>query len=619
MKLDRTTPALRLILILLSVSTMLLSWSVIQFDAAAEEAKVQLSSNRLDPPGPYKLYIPLVVVPPRTPSDLEITQAVQQPGNPVRLIAGRTTIVRYTLVDETAYTGVDAFLYGYREGIPLPGSPLPALNNPRTLETVANRSDWNDTFNFELPASWTSGTVDLWGSASNGTTYEIVEGPVSVTFHENDPLAITVVPIAYTCTSGGTGTTTPAGPFDYLDDDAYKLYPVPSTDLEVHVALEYDGPCLSGQPYPYYDLDPENYDLGDWGDMLYAIRELWNTEGHPNRYYYGLVDIYCGGSCIAGLGYVGGSKAAVGWNGGGQSGASGTHAHEVGHNHGLKHAPGCGAGNPDPAFPYTIEVGLDTRGVIGNLSNQNYGVEFDPPSIKTYDYPYYDFMSYCSPEWISDYYYEKLYDWEQAQAAMAPDPADQPQDSLLISGSLRKDGSVEIRPVFRLEQATLPSLKGPYALELLDAYGAQLATYNFEMATAAADGVGGARGGEVQSFHITIPYTSGIEQIRVVKEGEALGVLRAKRVPPGLALAPDQARIEQGMMHASWGGLPGASYLVRLSLDGGMTWQTVGVNLDHPSIDLPLGDVAGDLRLEVLASDGIHTQRLDVGPIPIIR
>ncbi|MGB2895619.1 MAG: hypothetical protein WBB65_05580 [Anaerolineales bacterium] len=605
MKLDRTTPALRLILILLSVFSMLLGWSVIQFDAAAEEAKVQLSSNRLDPPGPYKLYLPLVIVPPRTPSDLEITQAVQQPGNPVRLIAGRTTIVRYTLVDETVYTGVDAFLYGYREGIPLPGSPLPALNNPRTLEPVANRNDWNDTFNFELPASWTSGTVELWGSASNGTTYEIVEGPMSATFTQNDPLAVTVVPIAYTCTSGGTGTTTPTGPFEYLIEDAYKLYPVPSTDMVVHTPVTYSGPCYNGQPYPDYDAD-------DWHNMLYAIRDVWIGEGRPNRYYYGLVDIYCGGSCIAGLGYVGWNKAAVGWNGWGvaHNGASGTHAHEVGHNHGLAHAPGCGAGDPDPSYPYA-------SGLIGDGADPNYGYDIITDGIKPYS-SYYDFMTYCSSDWISDYHNEKLYAWSQAQASMAPDIVSPPQDALLISGSLREDGSVEIRPVFQLEQATLPPLSGPYALELLDAYDAQLATYNFEMATAAADGVGGARGGDVQSFHLTIPYTPGIDQIRVVKEGEVLGVQRSKRVPPGLALAPDQARIEQGMLHATWAGPTGASYLVRLSLDGGSTWQTVGVNLDRPSIDLPLGDVAGDLRLEVLASDGIHTERIEIGPVSII-
>jgi hypothetical protein len=498
---------------------------------------------------------------------------------------------------------VNASLHGYRDGFPLPGSPLLAMNNPRTLESIANRTDWNDTFNFELPASWTTGTVDLSGSASNSTTYEIVEGPISVTFMVNDPLAVTVVPIAYTCTSGGTGTTTPTGSFDYLDDDAYKLYPVPSTDLEVHLPVSYSGPCYNGQPYP-------DYEAGDWHNMLYSIRDVWNIEGRPNRYYYGLVNIYCGGSCIAGLGYLGWNKAAVGWNGWGVShnGASGTHAHEVGHNHGLAHAPGCGAGNPDPLYPYA-------SGLIGDAAYPNYGYDILTDGIKPYP-SHYDFMTYCSSEWISDYNYEKLYVWEQAQASIAPEIVGAPIDALLVSGWLRGDGSVEIRPAFRLDVLATPSGSGPYTLELLDGDGTRLAAYPFDVVSALADRFGGGPGGDVESFHLTIPYTPEIDQIRVVKDGDELGTLRSKPVPPGLALAPAQAHIEQGVLHATWAGPVGAAYLVRLSLDGGTTWQTVGVNLDRPSIHLPLSAAAaGDVRLEVLASDGIHTERVELGPI----
>ena len=565
----------------------------------------------LDPTG-TTIYLPLVFGPEREPSDLEVTQAVQQPGNSVLLVADRSTFVRYTLTSETAHTDVIASLHGYRDGFPLPGSPLLAMNNPRTLESIANRTDWNDTFNFELPASWTTGTVALSGSASNGTTYDVVEGPITVTFNENDPLAITIVPIAYTCTSGGTGTTTPAGPFDYLVEDAYKLYPVPSTDLEVHAPLAYSGPCdADGDPTPLYNQTPPP--PSDWHEMLYEIRDLWSLEGSPNRYYYGLVEIDCGGSCIAGLGYLGGNKAAVGWNGWGVShnSASGTHAHEVGHNHWLAHAPGCGAGNPDLSYPYG-------SGLIGDAAYPNYGYDILTDGIKPYPI-HYDFMTYCSSEWISDYNYEKLYAWEQAQASMAPEIVGAPMDALLISGWLRDDGSVEIRPAFRLDVLATPSGSGPYTLELLDGDGTRLAAYPFDVVSALADSYGGGLGGEVESFHLTIPYTPEIDQIRVVKDGAVLGELRAKPIPPGLSLAPAQAHIEQGVLHATWAGPAGAAYLVRLSLDGGATWQTVGVNLERPSIHLPMSAAAaGDVRLEILASDGIHSERIDVGPVSTI-
>ncbi len=259
-----------------------------------------------------------------------------------------------------------------------PGSPLSAMNNPRTLEPVANRTDWNDTFNFELPASWTSGTVELWGSASNGTTFEIVEGPVTVTFTENDPLNMTVVPFAYTCTTGGYGTVTPASPYDYLIDHTYKIYQVPSVQMTTHAPLAYSGPCYNGTPNLEYD---------NWLDILYGVTSVWYSDGSLNNYYYAVVDIYCDGSCIVGLGWVGGIKAAAGFTGFGSlhSGASTTHTHEVGHNHGRAHEPGCGAGNPDVNYTYS-------NGYIGDVVSPNYGFDLFNMTVKPHT-NYYNVMT----------------------------------------------------------------------------------------------------------------------------------------------------------------------------------------------------------------------------------
>jgi len=152
------------------------------------------------------------------------------------------------------------------------------------------------------------------------------------------------VPIAYTCTSGGSGTTTPTGPFDYVTDFTFRIYPVPDIALATHASISYSGPCINGVPDPSY---------GDWIDMLDDVTDLWWNEGRPNSYYYGLVKIDCSGGCISGIGWVGGLKAAVGFDGIGSQhyGASTTHAHEVGHNHDREHSPGCGADDPDPNYP----------------------------------------------------------------------------------------------------------------------------------------------------------------------------------------------------------------------------------------------------------------------------
>jgi hypothetical protein len=162
----------------------------------------------------------------------------------------------------------------------------------------------------------------------------------------------------------------------------------------------------------------------------------------------------------------------------------------------------------------------------------------------------------------------------------------------------------------------MPAVAGDYTLELIDASGGTLAAHPFAMVTAAADGVGGAQGGESRGFSLTVPFVEGIEQIRVVKDGAVLGERQPASSRPSTALAGSEARVDAGQLRANWAGAPGLSYLVRVSLDGGGTWQTVGVNLDRPGLNLPLpeGTSPWDLRIEIFSSDGINTSRLKLDP-----
>lgn len=293
-------------------------------------------------------------------------------------------------------------------------------------------------------------------------------------------------------------------------------------------------------------------------------------------------------------------------------GASGVHAHELGHNYGRYHAPGCGAGGTDPSFPY---LDISGPGVIGDVDNPNYGFDISTMDIMVYS-SFYDFMSYCNPAWISDYTYEALFDWEVAQAAMLPMVMGDQHDSLLVSGLLKEDGSVQLQPIFRLDIPSAPSSSGEYTLELLDRGGARLSAHTFEITTAYADHYGNGSGGEVHGFHLTIPYIPGIEQINVLKDGEVLGELHSNPPQTNLTLEHPYARIEGGKLRATWPAATRTSYLVRLSLDDGITWQTVTVNLRKPVLQLPMRvSETGAVHLEVLTSDGIHTERIVFGSI----
>jgi hypothetical protein len=553
-------------------------------------------------------YMPLVLGgnQPSQPPLLEITQGVQQPDNPVVLIADRPTFARLTLTSTVSHAGVNAWLYGSRGGTPLPGSPIPALNNPRTLKTTANRASLGDTFNFELPTSWASGNIALKVQASNGSTYNYTSAALDVQFTQADPMQVTVVPIAYTCTSGGSGTTTPTGPYGYVTDFTHRVYPVPSIPLATHASLSYSGPCNgSGVPDPAY---------GDWTNMLYDVTGLWWGEGRPNSYYYGLVKIDCGGGCIAGIGWIGGYKAAVGFDGIGSqhASASETHAHEVGHNHGREHAPGCGADYPDPSYPY-VSGG---KGTIGNSTHPNFGFDIDSLSIYPYT-SYYDIMSYCSPEWVSDYTYEALLAYAQ------PDAEDtlQRERAFMVSGSIDPAGKVTFRPAYALEVPIDPSSRGDHTLELLDAGGVVIAAYPFQPIQADVDRWGGSSSQHL-GFHLAVPYVEGIASIRVRHDDIILGELASGAHAPTLDASTNALDGTAASPTVTWSAADAdgdaVHYLVRASVDGGATWQVIGVDLTKPTITLNPGDLGGQsVLVEVLASDGLHTTSLQLGSFTV--
>ena len=89
---------------------------------------------------------------------IEVTQGVQDGSHTVPLIINKPTMVRVysrELVGTSA-DQVTAKLYGYSDGVALPGSPLsPVLNSELDLEpTLPTRVETTKTYVFSLPQSW---------------------------------------------------------------------------------------------------------------------------------------------------------------------------------------------------------------------------------------------------------------------------------------------------------------------------------------------------------------------------------------------------------------------------------------------------------------------------------
>ncbi|WP_244187328.1 PKD domain-containing protein [Thermus tenuipuniceus] len=167
-------------------------------------------------------------------------------------------------------------------------------------------------------------------------------------------------------------------------------------------------------------------DGNTWAQLLDELRILRQTDG-SNRYYYGFVRVsYTSG--IAGIGYLG-YPVAVGWDY--SQSAPAVMAHELGHNFDREHAP-CGVSG-DPSYPYA-------GGKIGT-----WGYDLANGSLKDPS-QFYDLMSYCGPQWVSDYTYEGAQGFLETSP---PKPLSLPEEGLLFSGRIRQ-GEVVFNPPLRV-------------------------------------------------------------------------------------------------------------------------------------------------------------------------
>ena len=167
-----------------------------------------------------------------------------------------------------------------------------------------------------------------------------------------------------------------------------------------------------------------------------------------------------------------------------------TIAHELGHNMSLSHAPCGGAGGPDPAFPY------------GDGSSGAWGFDLDRGILVRPSRP--DLMSYCGPEWVSDYHFSKalrfrLADEGDASPAMVAESA----ASLLLWGGVDSTGTPFIEPAFVVDAPpALPASVGEYVITGRDGGGGELFSLRFAMPEV-ADGDGSS------SFAFVLPVQPG--------------------------------------------------------------------------------------------------------------
>lgn len=185
-----------------------------------------------------------------------------------------------------------------------------------------------------------------------------------------------------------------------------------------------------------------------------------------------------------------------------------TFAHELGHDVSLRHAPGCFAGGPDWDYPHKDAI----IGVWGyDVTAGESGLK--PPGI-------FDYMSYCDPTWVSDYYFAKSLDHlsrpgRGAQASIST------TRTLVLWGGV-DNGNLYLEPPLALDAPVKrPRESGPYRISGFDREGRVLFSLDF---TPDATDHGG------RTFVFAVPFqqawAEGLDRVTLVGPEGATGLDR---------------------------------------------------------------------------------------------
>jgi hypothetical protein len=326
-----------------------------------------------------------------------------------------------------------------------------------TVSGASTEKDGKSTFNLALPKDAfqegtqysvelreTSKCTPLMGTPAGARFPEAGLAPVDARL--TGPVKVMLVPVRYDADGSGRLPDLSDKQLTQMTERLYSMYPTSEVVFSMH--------------------EPVGTTRTDIADMLDQLRELRDSDAPPSDVaYYGMVRQaetfrdYCNGSCttgIAGFGSQNGTSSA-GMGIGYIDVAAGTFVHELGHIYRRPHAPCGGAAGAEETYPYP-EAALGSWGY--DIKTKEL---FDPGT-------HVDFMSYCSPEWISDYNYQLLLERiivvnQRAGMKVLPPPGPpKVYRTVLVSNAGRARWGLELRP------RTAPP-GDPVTVDVLDAPG----------------------------------------------------------------------------------------------------------------------------------------------------
>jgi hypothetical protein len=554
---------------------------------------------------------------------IEITQAVQDRNNSLPLVEGKSTVARVYVFTANVFFPqmIKTYLYGSSGGVDLPGSPMVVY---KSAPTVINRNSLNSTANFQLPNTWTTGSVTFASTAIDQLNHVATTAPQPLAFTPRGVPTYWVVPV----NTGTNQNPVVASNRDIAAQESYLKAIYPVRDV-----------TFVQKPWTVIGPSSVNNAISDLNKYYNSVLIAWFITvlftGNqpfvlPDQIYGftpsggGLSDpVWAGGAGRVARGFLGTSM-------------EGTMAHEINHNLDRsaggtwgRHTPfGCGASGPDPSWPYSNsninEVGFDTRQPWSSGGSQLTVVPSSDPDI----------MSYCQSghlptKWISPYRWQNLFGaFTSSVNAHTLQQVSQVENVYYVSGQVNRDGSGSLNPV--LFQPGLPSQgvpDGKYSIQLLDANDQVIASqpFNINFPDDPEEPVDSI----YFNFQIAPPVIPGQAPLAGMKVKLALGgntldeIQQSPNAPTISITAPAGGENWSGVQTLKWDasdpdGDP-LSYTVLYSQDNGTTWNPVSSGITDTQLDVDLDQLPGGNQaiFRVIASDGFNNSQADSNPITV--
>lgn len=595
-------------------------------------------------------------------TDIEVTQGIQNLANDVPLVAEKSTYVRVYGSATPITTKINALLYGSRNGVDLPGSPLRAIRGDIVLNgqnSAANRARLESGWLFSLPYFWTdAGAIQLRVVVDPQQVYKDPNTSnnslaATVNFQGQPPVCVVTIPVR-------THTPLPSTDdphFGEMIARFQRLWPIsyvriiedpePIEELETCWWGPFPHPC-----YGAYELDEGWGLLNGIPDRAKALASIYYRtkisddprfcqEYNASTHYMGIVhrDAPTGDS----TGYampttnqswvkLPASDADIStWK---SMNRGVVMAQELAHNHFRLHVD---CGDPDwvsldHGYPYP-PCALDHPG-----TRNHYGFDIATlvPITPT---EAADFMSYGHPRWVSGYTWRALLRaFNNVTVAESSSSMTELADvTVFASGvidKLHSNGELSYLRVFpkntlsagmqskfaAMNVVTAANSNAEYRLRLRDATGNLLS----ELPVTLVDGDDHDPNTDIAYFVLTFPAPSGqVAVVELVTNNMVIDtVISGANSPVVHILQPTAGTLFSNTMTIEWqANDPDVDdrllFTVQYSYDNGVHWQTI--SSDRPATESPinrlnltdLGSLPGsdgtNALVRVIASDGYNT------------